>query len=189
MIPSWSWSSILGEITFPELTSPQTLPRKEPLPPGQFATIDDASIEITGANSFGRVSEAALRIIGLLQKAFLVTWNTINPNRYRLFLAHQDKQQRIGVGFTPDALIADSECDRCYIDELWKPVAERQPVRKGYYGDDVLREPVWGLGICGSFGLVLRESKSSPGSFTRIGLCDDVQPFLKDAPREQVVII
>jgi hypothetical protein len=55
-----------------------------------------------------------------------------------------------------------------------------------YY--QLIEKPVWCLGICNGYGLILRESSVVSGAYTRIGLCVVVGSLLQDAHIELITI-
>jgi hypothetical protein len=140
--------------------------------------------EVKGSNSFGEVTVGLLQISGHLKRMDFYTGEPQSPNHYTIgTFTCRERMELSSENFTPDRFLIGTKQE-----VLQDPLNLKQPFKKYYEHSLLLEKPVWCLGICNSYGLVLRESSVVPGAYTRIGLCENVRSLLQDAPIELITI-
>jgi hypothetical protein len=154
---------------------------------GSVANVPPSRCKLKGSNPFGEVTEGLLQISGPLKRMDFCTSKPRSPYAYKIgtFTCRERLKMSDETRFTPDRLLIGSE-QGVPRDPLNLGQSYRINKSREYYR--LLEKPVWCLGICKSYGLVLKESPVVPGAYIRIGLCEDVSSILKDAPIEIITI-
>ena len=174
--PSWSWASNTAAVNFP--------PSRADRVQGQCATILDVRCDNKGRNPFGGVTKGILQIVGPLRQ-FRIISSQSDPDCSISKELGTTGSSSGRAPFTPDKLLVGKQSEL-----LQTSLNVDQPLghRHNTYYQPQSNEKVWCLGICKSYGLILRKSSLDPLVYNRIGLCDYVGSLLQGAPIEQIVI-
>jgi hypothetical protein len=183
--PSWSWASTTAAISFP--------PSEDNWLHDQCAIIRDVSCKVEGNNQFGEVMQGSLQIVGPWRQMKFICGDPRNPFTYRISTIHEDGEGGMGLKgekhFTPDSLLIGGNKYGGFFRDPLKLDNIHSDFHQSHEFRLFLEKPVWCLGICKSYGLILRESSIVDGAYTRIGLCNDVGSLLQGAQTQLITII
>lgn len=190
--PSWSWASTTAAISF--------APSEDNWLHGQCAIIKGVDCKVEGSNLFGEVIHGSVQIVGLLRQMNFSCSNPRDPDGYWIRTIRPQNPDHHGIrtvhggneeeraGFIPDNLLIGEK------DGKVRDPFKLADIYQNFHTDGspeyrlFLQKPVWCLGLCQSYGLILRESTIIDGAYTRIGLCVDIGSLLEGAQTKLVTI-